>query len=199
MKKGTFNENFLVTISCVGALLIGEEIEGLMVIVLYEIGKILEEKAINNTRKSIADLMDIRPEYANLKHGAHDHKVSPEEVNIGDIIVIKQGEKIPLDGIVISGEANLNTASLTGESILRNVKTDDMKKVGIKVRIELLSYLDIRQIYELANIDEMSEEIQRKLREGKLILENLKQYKFSPKSKEEMMNSYKFITERNAK
>lgn len=130
MKKGTFNENFLVTISCVGALLIGEEIEGLMVIVLYEIGKILEEKAINNTRKSIADLMDIRPEYANLKHGAHDHKVSPEEVNIGDIIVIKQGEKIPLDGIVISGEANLNTASLTGESILRNVKTDDLVLSG---------------------------------------------------------------------
>ena len=130
MKKGTFNENFLVTISCVGALLIGEEIEGLMVIVLYEIGKILEEKAINNTRKSIADLMDIRPEYANLKHGAHDHKVSPEEVNIGDIIVIKQGEKIPLDGRVVSGEANLNTASLTGESILRNVKTDDMVLSG---------------------------------------------------------------------
>ena len=130
MKKGTFNENFLVTISCVGALLIGEEIEGLMVIVLYEIGKILEEKAINNTRKSIADLMDIRPEYANLKDGAHDHKVSPEDVNIGDIIVIKQGEKIPLDGRVVSGEANLNTASLTGESILRNVKIDDMVLSG---------------------------------------------------------------------
>ena len=125
MKKKTFNENFLVTISCIGALLIGEELEGLMVIILYEIGKILEEKAINNTRKSIADLMDIRPEYANLKQGKHDHKVSPEDVNIGDIIIIKQGEKIPLDGMVVSGQANLNTSSLTGESILRSVKIDD--------------------------------------------------------------------------
>ena len=80
-----------------------------------------------------------------------------------------------------------------------NVQASDMKKVGSKVRIELLSYLDIRQIYELANIDEMSEEIQRKLRDGKVILENLKQYKFSPKSKEEMMNSYKFITDRDTK
>ena len=130
LKKKTFDENILVTISCIGALLIGEEIEGLMVIILYEIGKILEEKSINNTRKSIADLMDIRPEYANLKHENHDHKVSPEEVNIGDIIVIKQGEKIPLDGRVVFGEANLNTASLTGESILRKVKVDDIVLSG---------------------------------------------------------------------
>ena len=130
LKKKTFDENILVTISCIGALLIGEEIEGLMVIILYEIGKILEEKSINNTRKSIAALMDIRPEYANLKHENHDHKVSPEEVNIGDIIVIKQGEKIPLDGRVVFGEANLNTASLTGESILRNVKVDDIVLSG---------------------------------------------------------------------
>ena len=125
LKKKTFDENFLVTASCVGAFLIGEELEGLMVIILYEIGKILEEKAVNNTRRSISDLMNIRPEYANLKHGNHEHKVSPEEVNIGDIIVIKQGEKVPLDGKVISGDASLNTASLTGESILKEVSKDD--------------------------------------------------------------------------
>ncbi|MBR3613558.1 MAG: cadmium-translocating P-type ATPase [Clostridia bacterium] len=130
LKKKTIDENFLVTISCIGALLIGEEIEGLMVIVLYEIGKILEEKAINNTRKSIADLMDIKPEYANLKHGNHEHKVNPEDVNIGDIIVIKQGEKVPLDGRIISGVAYLNTASLTGESTLREVKENDMVLSG---------------------------------------------------------------------
>ena len=125
LKKKTFDENFLVTASCVGAFLIGEELEGLMVIILYEIGKILEEKAVNNTRRSISDLMNIRPEYANLKHGNHEHKVSPEEVNVGDIIVIKQGEKVPLDGNVISGDASLNTASLTGESILKEVSKDD--------------------------------------------------------------------------
>lgn len=125
LKKKTFDENFLVTASCVGAFLIGEELEGLMVIILYEIGKILEEKAVNNTRRSITDLMNIRPEYANLKHGNHDHKVSPEEVNIGDIIVIKQGEKVPLDGNVILGDASLNTASLTGESVLKEVTVND--------------------------------------------------------------------------
>ena len=78
-----------------------------------------------------------------------------------------------------------------------NVQSSDMKKVGSKVKLELLSYLDIRQIYELANIDEMSEDIQRRLREGKIILDNLKQYKFSPRTKQEMMDSYKFITDRD--
>lgn len=125
LKSKTIDENFLVTISCIGAYFIGEQAEGLMVIVLYEIGKILEEKAVNNTRKSIANLMDIKPEYANLKHEHHEHKVNPEEVNIGDIIVVKQGEKVPLDGIVISGSASLNTASLTGESKLADVKEND--------------------------------------------------------------------------
>lgn len=125
LKKKIIDENFLVTISCIGAYCIGDQVEGLMVIILYELGKILEDKAVNNTRKSIANLMDIKPEYANLKHGTHDHKVSPEEVNIGDIIIIKHGEKVPLDGIVISGEAFLNTASLTGESKLKEVKVND--------------------------------------------------------------------------
>lgn len=125
LKKKTIDENFLITISCIGAYFIGEQTEGLMVIVLYELGKILEDKAVNNIRKSIASLMDIKPEYANLKHSNHEHRVSPEEVNIGDIIVVKQGEKVPLDGIVVSGSASLNTASLTGESKLRNVDIDD--------------------------------------------------------------------------
>lgn len=122
LKKKTIDENFLVTISCIGAYFIGQQSEGLMVIILYELGKILEDKAVNNTRKSIASLMDIKPEYANLKHASHEHKVSPEEVNIGDIIIIKQGEKVPLDGIIVKGNAALNTASLTGESKLREVK-----------------------------------------------------------------------------
>ena len=118
----TVNENFLVTISCIGAYLIGKPSEGFMVIVLYEIGKILEEKAINKTRKSISDLMDIKPEYANLKINNEIKKVEPESVEIGDILVIKQGEKIPLDGVVTSGKASLNVASLTGESKLKNVE-----------------------------------------------------------------------------
>lgn len=112
------NENFLITISCVGAYLVGEHMEGLMVIILYEIGKILEEKSISKSRKSIKDLMDIKPEYANLKTENDIKQVSPEEVKIGDIILVKEGEKVPLDGIVTKGTADLNTASLTGESKL---------------------------------------------------------------------------------
>lgn len=115
------NENFLITISCVGAYLVGEHMEGLMVIILYEIGKILEEKSISKSRKSIKDLMDIKPEYANLKTENDIKQVSPEEVKIGDIILVKEGEKVPLDGIVIKGTADLNTASLTGESKLTQV------------------------------------------------------------------------------
>ena len=115
------NENFLITISCVGAYLVGEHMEGIMVIILYEIGKILEEKSISKSRKSIKDLMDIKPEYANLKTENDIKQVSPEEVKIGDIILVKEGEKVPLDGIVTKGTADLNTASLTGESKLAQV------------------------------------------------------------------------------
>ena len=115
------NENFLITISCVGAYLVGEHMEGLMVIILYEIGKILEEKSISKSRKSIKDLMDIKPEYANLKTENDIKQVSPEEVKIGNIILVKEGEKVPLDGIVTRGTADLNTASLTGESKLTQV------------------------------------------------------------------------------
>ena len=119
------NENFLITVSCVGAYLVGEHMEGLMVITLYEIGKILEEKSISKSRKSIKDLMDIKPEYANLKTENDIKKVSPEEVKIGDTILIKEGEKVPLDGIVKKGTADLNTVSLTGESKLTQVSESE--------------------------------------------------------------------------
>ncbi len=124
-KSKTINENLLVTISCVGAYLTNNIHEGLMVIVLYEIGKILEELAVNNSRKSISDLMDIKPEYANLKTNKEVVKTDPLMVKIGDVIVIKQGEKVPLDGIVIKGDAKLNTSALTGESKLRDVSVND--------------------------------------------------------------------------
>lgn len=124
-KSKTINENLLVTISCIGAYFTGNINEGLMVIILYEIGKLLENIAINNSRKSISDLMDIKPEYANLKENNDSKKVNPEEVKVNDIIIIKQGEKVPLDGIVIKGEAKLNTSALTGESKLKKVTIND--------------------------------------------------------------------------
>ena len=100
IKNHQVDEDFLVSISSMGAYLIGKHQEGLMVIFLYEIGELLEEKAINKTRRSISDLMDIKPEYANIKLDDGIKQVSPEEVNVGDIIVVKQGEKIPLDGVI---------------------------------------------------------------------------------------------------
>lgn len=156
LKQKTIDENFLVTISCIGAFFIGEQVEGLMVIVLYEIGKFLEEKAINNTRKSIASVMDIRPEYANLKHGNHEHKVSPEEVNIGDIILVKQGEKVPLDGRIISGTANLNTASLTGESKLQEVKVND-KILSGSINEKGLIEVQVTEKYEDSTVSKILE------------------------------------------
>ena len=122
LKSKKINENFLITISCIGAYLVGEHLEGLMVIILYEIGKILEEKSVNKSRKSIKDLMNIKPEYANIKIDKEIKQVSPEEVKIGDTILVKEGERIPLDGIVTKGTADLNTSSLTGESKLTQVE-----------------------------------------------------------------------------
>lgn len=156
LRKKTIDENFLVTISCIGAYFIGEQAEGLMVIVLYELGKVLEDKAVNNTRKSIANLMDIKPEYANLKHSSHEHKVSPEEVNVGDIIVVKQGEKVPLDGIVVSGSASLNTASLTGESKLSNVKEND-KIISGSINEKGLIEVKVTEKYENSTVSKILE------------------------------------------
>ena len=116
-----------------------------------------------------------------------------------NIVSICDGQIVMSTKSFTKGEKPAIDYGLSVSRLGGNVQAPDMKKVGSKVRLELSSYLDIRQIYELANIDEMSEELQRKLREGKIILENLKQYKFSPKTKEEMMNSYKFITDRDAK
>lgn len=118
----TINENFLITISCIGAYLVGEHMEGLMVIILYEIGKILEDKAVNNSRKSISKLMNIKSDYATLENGS---VVLPEDVKVGEIILVKAGEKIPLDGIIIEGETLINNSSLTGESRLLHVNVND--------------------------------------------------------------------------
>lgn len=116
------NEKFLITISCIGAYAVGEHLEGLMVIILYEIGEILEEKSVSKSRKSIKELMNIKPEYANIKNGNEMKQISPEEVKVGDIILVKEGERIPLDGVVTKGTADLNTSSLTGESKLSQVQ-----------------------------------------------------------------------------
>lgn len=129
-KSFTINENALITISCIGALVIGEVLEGMMVIVLYTIGKILEEKAINNSRKSIKNLMDIKEPYANKLTKGNEEKVLVEDIKVGDILIVKKGEKIPVDSIIVKGESFLDTSVLTGESELVSVKENDIVLSG---------------------------------------------------------------------
>ena len=126
LKKGSgINENALITVSCIGALLIGEVLEGMMVITLYTIGKILEEKAINNSRKSIKDLLDIKEPFAYLVDSKKIVKIPVEEVKKDDVLVVKKGEKVPVDGVIIKGSSSLDTSALTGESELVSVNVSD--------------------------------------------------------------------------
>ena len=156
IKNHTIDEDFLVAISCIGAYLIGKHMEGLMVITLYEIGELLEDKAVNKTRKSITDLMDIKPEYANLKIGNEVKIVEPASVNIGDILVIKQGEKVPLDGIIIKGKASLDVASLTGESKLKNVNEKEEVLSGSIVADGILE-IEVTSTYENSTVNKILE------------------------------------------
>jgi cadmium-exporting ATPase len=121
-KGQVFNENFLMSIATIGAFFIGEYPEGVAVMLFYQVGELFQSYAVGKSRKSIASLMDIRPDYANVKKGDELVKVDPDEVQIGDIIVIKAGEKIPLDGKVIEGSSMIDTSALTGESVPREVE-----------------------------------------------------------------------------
>lgn len=117
-----FDENFLMTIATVGALIAGEYPEGVAVMLFYQVGELFQSYAVSKSRKSIAGLMDIRPDYANVKRGDGSlERVDPYDVNIGDIIVVQPGEKIPLDGIIIEGNSMVDTKALTGESVPREV------------------------------------------------------------------------------
>lgn len=121
-KGQVFDENFLMSIATIGAFFIGEYPEGVAVMLFYQVGELFQSYAVGKSRKSIASLMDIRPDYANVKKGDELVKVDPDEVRIGDIIVIKAGEKIPLDGKVIEGSSMIDTSALTGESVPREVE-----------------------------------------------------------------------------
>ncbi|WP_164950561.1 heavy metal translocating P-type ATPase [Clostridium sp. FP2] len=125
LRGEVFDENFLMALATVGAFSIGEFPEGVGVMLFYQIGEFFQEAAVNKSRKSISALMDIRPDYANKKIKDEIVKVDPEEVHIGDIIIVKPGEKVPLDGRVIEGKSLVDTAALTGESVPRQVKSGD--------------------------------------------------------------------------
>ncbi len=141
LKGRLFDENFLMTVATIGAIIIGESSEAVGVMLFYKIGEYLQELAVGKSRKSITDLMDIKPEEANLKIGDSIKVVDPHDVNVGDIIVIKPGEKVPLDGEVIYGLSMVDTSALTGESVLRSVSKGDELLSGF---ININSLLTLR-------------------------------------------------------
>lgn len=120
-----FDENFLMALATIGAFAIKQYPEGVAVMLFYQVGELFQDMAVDSSRRSIKSLMNIRPDYANVKNGQDIKKVSPEDVNIGDIIVIKPGEKVPLDGVIIEGKSMLDTSALTGESVPRNASIGD--------------------------------------------------------------------------
>lgn len=125
IKNRVIDENILITISCIGAFILGEYLEGIMVIGLYTIGKLLEEKAINKSRNEIKNILSLKSFYANIKKGENIEKVLVEEVKIGDILVVKKGEKVAVDGVILSGNSLIDTSMLTGESEKELIKVGD--------------------------------------------------------------------------
>lgn len=154
--KKILDENFLVTVSCIGAYFTNNIHEGAMVIILYEIGKVLEQIAVNRSRRSISDLMDIKADEANLKVDGEIKVVNPESVNIGDIIVVKSGEKIPLDGVIVKGSSKLNTSALTGESKLKSVDAGDTVLSG-EVNMGDIFEMKVSCLYENSTVSRILE------------------------------------------
>lgn len=124
-KGKVFDENFLMVIATIGAFVIGEYPEAVAVMLFYQIGEAFQDYAVDKSRKSIISLMDIRPDFANIQRNGKIDKINPEEVNVGDIIVVKPGEKVPLDGIIVKGTSMIDTSALTGESVPKEIKEQD--------------------------------------------------------------------------
>ncbi len=142
-----FDENFLMLVATVGAFVVGEFSEGVAVMLFYQVGELFQDVAVNRSRQSIKELMDITPDYANIEKDGKIEQVDPDDVELGATIVIKPGEKIPIDGIVLKGESMVDTASLTGESVPRKVKTGDEVISGC-VNENSTLYVQTTKLYE---------------------------------------------------
>ncbi|NMB33260.1 MAG: cadmium-translocating P-type ATPase [Clostridium sp.] len=154
-----WDENFLMTVATVGAFFIGEFPEGAAVMIFYRIGKFLENAAVNRSRNSIADLMNIKPDYANIKIGEGIKKVSPEQVNVGDVIVVKPGEKIPLDGKIIFGDSTVDMSMLTGEFAPKDVGVKNDVLSGSINRGGLL-YIEVTKKYTESTVSKILDLVQ---------------------------------------
>lgn len=156
IKSKTINENFLIVISCLGAYFLESKMEGVMVVTLYLIGKILEERALNTTRQSIKDLLTLKQDYANLKKRDKLEKIAVEEIKINDILIVKKGEKVPVDGIIMDCNAYLNTSSITGESDIKEVNVGDLVYSGYLNTGDIFS-LKATKTYENSMINKILE------------------------------------------
>ena len=125
MNRQIFDENFLMAVATVGAIALGDYKEGTAVMLFYQIGELFQSYAVGKSRKNISELMDIRPDYANVERDGQVEKVDPDEVEVGSIIMVRPGEKVPIDGVIVEGTSTLNTSALTGESLPREVKEED--------------------------------------------------------------------------
>ncbi|MDX9916473.1 MAG: heavy metal translocating P-type ATPase [Gudongella sp.] len=151
-----FDENFLMTIATIGAFAIGEYPEGVAVMLFYQTGEYFQNMAVNRSRKSIASLMNIRPDYANLIDGTGSVKVSPESLEVGDEILVKPGERVPVDGIVLDGYSSVDTSALTGESVPREVVVDNEVLSGF-VNISGLLKIRVSKIYSESTVTRILE------------------------------------------
>ena len=158
-KGDVFDENFLMTIATIGAFGIGEFHEAVAVMLLYNVGEFLQDKAVEKSRKSITKLMDIRPDYANLKTEGGINKVSPSEICVGDEIIVKPGEKIPLDGIILEGESLIDTSALTGESVPRNMKEENEILSGMINKTGVLT-VKVTKTFENSTVSKILELVQ---------------------------------------
>lgn len=155
-----FDENFLMTVASFGAIAIGEVPEAAAVMVFYAVGEYFQERAVNNSRKSIAALLNIRPEYANLVTSSGESKVAPEDVQVGQLIMVKPGERVPLDGVVREGTSLLDTSALTGESVPRRVRRGGAILAGMVNREGLLS-VEVTKIYADSSVARILELVER--------------------------------------
>ncbi len=145
MNRQVFDENFLMAVATVGAIALGDYKEGVAVMLFYQIGELFQSYAVGKSRRNISELMDIRPDYANVEQDGELVQVDPDEVEIGTVILVKPGEKIPIDGVIVEGTSNLNTSALTGESLPREAKEGDEVISGC---INLTGLLKIRTTKE---------------------------------------------------
>ena len=146
LNRQVFDENFLMAVATVGAILLGDYVEGTAVMLFYQIGELFQSYAVGKSRRNISELMDIRPDYANIEVDGEITQVDPDEVEIGTVIVVQPGEKVPIDGVVEQGKASLNTSALTGESKPREVQEGDEVISGC---INMTGLLHIRTTKEL--------------------------------------------------